>query len=183
MTTKESLQRDKLFAQDFVQARENRADTSHLLTAHQFELQMSICRPALVDPAVVTYCLHLEKVGPRQVVVDLAAQPGRPGGAALLVAAPGFEGLSGGELLFELENESSHVPAVESGDDRLGGVLLGREHMGTFNYLTLTWEGWQDHIADRSLQDRLEELLVEVVFHSVGISLFIGGDLDAGYSD
>ena len=55
--------------------------------------------------------------------------------------------------------------------------------MGALNYLTGSGQGWQDSLANCTLQDGLDELLVEVDLDQVRVTFILSWNFEASYSD
>ena len=137
-----------------------------------------------MHPLVVTDGLHLQEVGPGEVVVHLI-EVSRPAVVLSSTVSRGRPGddLLGCKLFAEHEAKGPHVPAVETCNDGLYSVVFGRKDVGPLQDFVTEGEGWQDHLLHGSSQDWLQEILVKVMFYLVRV-VFIGHwDGQAGHSD
>ena len=55
--------------------------------------------------------------------------------------------------------------------------------MGTLDYLSGCGQGWQDSLAYCTLQNGLDELLVEVDLDQVRVAFILGWNFEASYAD
>ena len=154
---------------DHVNCVHDTADLLHRRVVHQLVAQVAARGPAGRHRGVGRYFPHLGEGQLGEVLeerIDIASWSVGRGGL-----------LPGREVPLVLENEAANVSDKKSSNDWFGlGVSSRRQHVGGFKDTLDRGDVGEVPLLDGTLQDRQEEVLVDLPLDQAAVLLLLAGD-------